>query len=525
MPLGDYALQRGAPERLFMKCGAVVPNLLSRHLDAIVMDIDLHSNTLVLEYDIDDDDDFSEVFYPLRVEISQSKVGTTSVKVGCSKKEIPRKDLDGLRAELRGIFSGDLATASWRSMAFGVAVLQASEAAIYAIYGEDIPEVFDETELEEMEAQLDKQAAEAKEQEYNKQEGWTASKVSSWTEVLDNPIGLDLSAIKDDGKHLLGGRSVKDICKQLPDGIRILNIESVFRKDLVAKFLSRQANLKASLLAQGYQALRDSVTKHELRPGSSKDTLEGLAEFLVKPRATFHGAPRAVISSIVRHGFVIPGEDIGDSGKQNSIRCGASFGVGIYSSPDPVFASEYTPYGKGKGLTADQIGGTRLIICAVVMGRKLEVTRQQTRRTKGVHDINADSHISPDGMEYVVFDKAQIIPVYVLHCDRGADKARREFDVLRHQERAKMPSVTAQHRVAILPEGKSSAWAKAKSINEQHKAVAMKYLPFGFGPATGTSFVVEEIGEVSDDEDSAAGPSVHQQAGSWFDEYQAVRKA
>ena len=29
----------------------------------------------------------------------------------------------------------------------------------------------------------------------------------------------------------------------------------------------------------------------------------------------------------------------------------------------------------------------------------------------------------------------------------------------------------------------------------------MKHFPFGFGPATGTQFVIEEIGEASDDEE------------------------
>ena len=36
---------------------------------------------------------------------------------------------------------------------------------------------------------------------------------------------------------------------------------------------------------------------------------------------------------------------------------------------------------------------------------------------------------------------------------------------------------------------------------EERKAAAMKCFPFGFGTATGTNFVVEEIGEVYDDEE------------------------
>jgi hypothetical protein len=38
-------------------------------------------------------------------------------------------------------------------------------------------------------------------------------------------------------------------------------------------------------------------------------------------------------------------------------------------------------------------------------------------------------------------------------------------------------------------------------LKEELIAKAAKYFPYGYGPATGTSFVVEEVGEVDDDEE------------------------
>lgn len=49
------------------------------------------------------------------------------------------------------------------------------------------------------------------------------------------------------------------------------------------------------------------------------------------------------------------------------------------------------------------------------MGCPLEVTRKTTRRTNDIASEDANSHVSPDRMEYVVFDTGQIIPCYVVH--------------------------------------------------------------------------------------------------------------
>jgi hypothetical protein len=38
-------------------------------------------------------------------------------------------------------------------------------------------------------------------------------------------------------------------------------------------------------------------------------------------------------------------------------------------------------------------------------------------------------------------------------------------------------------------------------LRQEKKAAAAKYIPYGFGPAKRTAFVIEEIGETSDDEE------------------------
>ncbi|KAH6720659.1 hypothetical protein BKA61DRAFT_570312 [Leptodontidium sp. MPI-SDFR-AT-0119] len=68
---------------------------------------------------------------------------------------------------------------------------------------------------------------------------------------------------------------------------------------------------------------------------------------------------------------------------------------------------------------------------------------------------------------------------------------------------------------------------------DRKEAVASKWFPYGYGPATGTSFVIEEIGEVSDgEEDYWMFEEERQQFSrkptptkvrSWFDDYQTSR--
>lgn len=78
-----------------------------------------------------------------------------------------------------------------------------------------------------------------------------------------------------------------------------------------------------------------------------------------------------------------------------------------------------------------------------------------------------------------------------------------------------------------------------EALKQAKKAAVSKWFPYGFGPATGTLFVIEEIGAVLDDENYGeyqgqrqevgdevrVGEAGTAKAGSWFDEYQSARRS
>jgi hypothetical protein len=206
---------------------------------------------------------------------------------------------------------------------------------------------------------------------------WDTKTMKTWhsitAAIINNPLGINLLTADDTAKHLLG-QSISDICKDFPKELRILHVELGFRDDLVRRFLYRQQEIRDDLSKLSTSDLRKSVWHKDLRSGRILNSHEGLVEGLARPAVTFHGAPRQVVSSIVWYGFIMPGQKIGDTGKQLSIRCGASFGVGIYSSPDPAYASYYSEYGgigsSGNGgiFYPGDLPGFRLIVCATSDG-------------------------------------------------------------------------------------------------------------------------------------------------------------
>jgi hypothetical protein len=126
----------------------------------------------------------------------------------------------------------------------------------------------------------------------------------------------------------------------------------------------------------------------------------------------------------------------------------------------------------------------------------------------------------------------------VLHLDYGSEAAKKHlaaFQALKpHWKQIKL-----QARVDSGTQGsdKIEASPGAKQAKKEAlKAAASKWFPYGYGPATGTNFVVEEIGDVSDDEDDYGefqelrGQQEDEhirreiERTSWFDEFQTVRK-
>lgn len=451
----------------------------------------------------------------------QNQAGMT---VTATSDTIPRKQLDSLRHALRSIVEAALSELSWSTMGFGVMLLQLREESLSHV------EAFSTSQQL---LKLQRMGHTHRPGDKVPEAAWDATS-SDWRSVISNPLGVDLLTVNDTAKFLLG-KSITQILADLPSALRVLHVEPVFRDDLVAKFARRRETMREHLASLSGGSLRKCIKPSELRRG--KDSVEDMAEILSTPEVTFHGAPRKVMQSIVRYGFVIPGKQIGKTGVENGIACGASFGIGIYSSPSIDFASTYaydsTHHGEFRN-PAD-VPGMRIVVCATLMGRPVQVSRDATRRTEGISDQNADSHVSPNGLEYVVFDEAQIIPCYVLHLDYGSESARKHLEMYQKQP---WKAIKLQSRVDSDRQGGTEDTPAAKvARKEALKAAASKWFPYGYGPATGTNFVIEEIGDVSDDEEEYGeyqGLRVEQEdnwetsrseseKASWFDEFQTVR--
>lgn len=482
--------------------------------------------------------DLLQTYMPLQVDWSIGQMSYTlkladltvrlenraGMTVTATSDTIPRKQLDSLRHALRSIVEVALGELSWSTMGFGVMLLQLGEEALSHV------EAFNTSQQL---LKLQRLGHTHRPGEKVPEAAWDATS-SDWRSVISNPLGVDLLTVNDTAKFLLG-KSITQILADLPSALRVLHVEPVFRDDLVAKFARRRETMREHLETLSGSSLRKCIKPSELRRG--KDTVKDMAEILSTPEVTFHGAPRKVMQSIVRYGFVIPGKKIGQTGVANEIACGASFGIGIYSSPSIGFASVYAYDNtrNGEWRNPADVPGMRIVVCATLMGRPIQVSREATRRTEGISDQNADSHVSPNGLEYIVFDEAQIIPCYALHLDYGSESAKKHLD--RYQKQP-WKAIKLQSRVDCATPGEIEDTPAAKvAKKEALKAAASKWFPYGYGPATGTNFVIEEIGDVSDDEEDYGefqGLRAEQEneweayrseseKASWFDEFQTVR--
>lgn len=482
--------------------------------------------------------DLLETQMPLAVDWKIGQIGYTfqlrglTVKVGnqngisvsTTSDMIPRKRLDLIRSALREILYAALEDSTWSGMTFGVMLLQMAEEALWQI--EDWSE--------------SQQRLMANSGGYlSLKSGWDATS-SNWQSILSNPFGVNLLTVNDTAQFLLG-QSITDILKDLPAQLRVLHVEAVFRDDLVAKFTRKRNEMREHFMTLKASQLRQCINKKQLRQ-NGKDSVEDMADILSTPKVTFHGAPRHVMQSIVRYGFVVPGQKIGDTDMENKMACGASFGVGIYSSPSIEFASrfarDYEGWTRGWQNPAD-VPGMRMVVCATLMGRSIQVSRYETRRRPDLFDHRADSHVNGHQNEYIVFDSAQIIPCYVLHLDYGSDVARQHFDMLAEKQSSSTSAAKLKSRLDLEDQDEPDDSPGAKQAKKEAlQAAAAKWFPYGFGPATGTNLVIEEIGDISDDEEEygefqevrADSENPYSQyvpfadeKKSWFDEFQTVR--
>lgn len=251
----------------------------------------------------------------------------------------------------------------------------------------------------------------------------------------------------------MGSTTIETIMSRLPSSTKLLHAEVVLRTDLRERYLT----------------MREKLQQHAVRAIRDRRKRDMVWDKYGQEEIVFHGTLGHNVGSIVRSGFVVPGQETG-LGEAVGVRCGSTWGQGIYTSPDPEYSLWYTDYSPDGGVDGRHrlLPGQKLIICVVLMGRRRNVT--SPRRFNSNVEEGFDSHVSPNELEYVVFNSVQVLPLYVLHL--GDQQAQ-----------------------SVLPKGLD--FRQPVDLTEY----ARKYLPNGFGMARGRRFVVEEIAPVDDDEE------------------------
>jgi hypothetical protein len=125
------------------------------------------------------------------------------------------------------------------------------------------------------------------------------------------------------------------------------------------------------------------------------------------------------------------------------------------------------------------------------------MTREDEWWTQTTPFEGADSHVGNGEMEYIVFDNAQILPCYVIHLDWGRDNEF-YFENIDGDKSNFAARLSKAHPKLLAEESTPGDRQRQK---QALMAKALKYFPYGYGPATGTRFVIEDVGEVDEDEE------------------------
>jgi hypothetical protein len=195
----------------------------------------------------------------------------------------------------------------------------------------------------------------------------TQTKSSNYLDRYNDKIEYPTLKLTHTPDEFVG--DIYDIIKTMPRGTKISNVETILRQDLIWRFMKYKAMIK---------------DKYPGKPGNWK------------METGFHGTRKDRLSSIVRDGLMIPGNNNG----LNAYTTGARYGNGIYLSPDPRFSMHYCR------------GDSCLLICAMIPGKQYTCSSNhwESELQKGY-----DSHISIDKTEMVLFDEAQILPCAIIH--------------------------------------------------------------------------------------------------------------
>ncbi|KAF3082590.1 hypothetical protein TWF102_001151 [Orbilia oligospora] len=341
----------------------------------------------------------------------------------------------------------------------------------------------------------------------------TSQALKTRSQILSSESGIDLTTyttpptIQD-----LLGKTIPQICETIPTNYRILHVENVLKPRLYSDFHTIQSNIRSRLLTLPTPSLKKVIpVSHHHRSKSSgvladRREKESYATYLTTPKITYHGTPRSNIPSIIKHGFLRPGDINPSTNTPLEIRCGNTYGRGIYTSPSPQFSLMYSGF-DATPTPATQFSGLKLIVCATIMGRPAKVTREDNWREQSKPYPNADSHVANNEYEYIVFQPRQTIPVLVIHLDWGKEHYEEFVNIPTNpldwisQMAAKRKERKNKQRYEDDEESKTLFPADIVRRKQALMARALKWFPYGYGPATGTRFVVEAVAEVSDDEE------------------------
>ena len=169
--------------------------------------------------------------------------------------------------------------------------------------------------------------------------------------------------------------------------------------------------------------------KYQRSIGGATSEKEGFVEYLTKPHLTFHGTRRALVPSIVQHGFLAPGSLHPVTKQSHSVFNGSVYGRGIYSSPQAWYAMMYGD--NDERTTLSELPGCKLLVCATIMGRTAVMAHEDRWHDRTEPFPGADSHVNESQHAYIVFNAAQILPCYVLHLDyAGREQTQDLWDLL-----------------------------------------------------------------------------------------------
>jgi hypothetical protein len=130
-------------------------------------------------------------------------------------------------------------------------------------------------------------------------------------------------------------------------------------------------------------------------------------EFLYA-QVAFHGTScRSAINSIAQQGLLLPGS-ITASGSTVNINSGARYGEGIYTSPKFSKSLAYSWHEYDDNF---QVRRGQMFVCLVILGRPYYVEDGASENQK--YEL-FDSKISKDGLEFIVFNEARVLPVLLI---------------------------------------------------------------------------------------------------------------